>query len=99
MIVKPAAKKKKAQQTTLDNFSNKEPPSPGKVSLMKPRPQPKKAPPKKIIESDDDEIEPVAATKRTEAPRRAARAAPKKYIEIGSDDEGEGKDETFEISD
>ena len=69
---------------------------------MKPKPKavPKKAPARKAIESDDDEasevdVQPVAAP-----PKRTARAAPKKYIEIGSDDDDDGdKDETFEISD
>ncbi len=96
LYTKPAAKKRKPQQISI---TNKEPPSPSKVALMKPRAQPKKAPPKKNIDSDEDEPEPIVLTKRTEAPKRAARAAPKKYIEIGSEDEDAGKDETFEISD
>jgi len=96
LYTKPAVKKRKPQQISV---TNKEPPSPSKVALMKPRAQPKKAPPKKNVDSDEDEPEPIVVTKRTEAPKRAARAAPKKYIEIGSEDEDAGKDETFEISD
>lgn len=112
MDLKPA-KKKKTQQSSLTNFFAKDsdppeakPPTPSKISAMKPKPKaaPKKAAPKKPAESDDDDIEmddAPAASKRVDAPRRAARAAPKKYIEINSDEDGDagGKDDTFEISD
>ncbi|EJD04491.1 DNA topoisomerase II [Fomitiporia mediterranea MF3/22] len=81
------------------------------AAKSKPKPQPKAAPAKKAagkaakkaVSDDDDDVEmdtEPAVAKRTEAPRRAARAAPKKYIDI-SDDDGDdgGQDETFEISD
>lgn len=112
MTLKPA-KKKKAQQS-LTNFLVKDsdpleakPPTPSKISAMKPKPKaaPKKPAPKKPAESDDDDDiemdDAPAASKRVDAPRRAARAAPKKYIEINSDEDGDagGKDDTFEISD
>lgn len=78
-----------------------------KIAAMKPKPKaaPSKKPvakAKKYIDSDDDvgdgsEIDVESpAPKRTGAPKRAVRAAPKKYIEIGSDDD---EDETFQFSD
>ena len=61
----------------------------------------KKAPAKKSVLSDDDEdmdSEPAAKeTKRAAAPRRAARVAPKKYIDVSEEDDAQ--DDTFEISD
>ena len=61
----------------------------------------KKAPAKKSVLSDDDEdmdSEPAAKeTKRAAAPRRAARVAPKKYIDVSEEDDAH--DDTFEISD
>ena len=47
-------------------------------------------------------VEEPPVPKRAEAPRRAARAAPKKYVDLSSDDDddgGAGKDDTFEFSD
>ncbi|THG93975.1 hypothetical protein EW026_g7395 [Hermanssonia centrifuga] len=49
----------------------------------------KKAPAKKVVQSEDDDESVPAAPKRGEAPRRAARAVPKTYIDIvSSDDDG-----------
>jgi DNA topoisomerase-2 len=58
----------------------------------------KKKSPKKKPDSDDEMIDyndSPPAPARTIAPKRAARAAPKKYIEIPSDsDNGSDKDES-----
>ena len=114
MYIKPAKKKRPQQAPLTDFFGGNsaneppKPPTPSKVAAMKPKAKPapaKKAtvPKKKTVLSSDDEGEvsaddSPAPAKRTEPPRRPARAQPKKYIEIGSDDEDEKADETFEMS-
>jgi len=106
MSLKPDPKQTKTQQSSIKSFLTKDkepkPVSPGKVGAMKPKggkTQVKKDPPKKVVDSDEDESDnlPVVA-KKADAPRRAARAVPKKYIELSDDDDG-GKDDTFEVSD
>lgn len=57
---------------------------------MKPAspPKPKKAPPKRLVDSSDDEMyDSVPAPPARTAPSRPARAAPKKYVEILSDED------------
>ncbi|KAJ7139482.1 DNA topoisomerase II [Mycena epipterygia] len=94
-------KKKKAspaQPAVTDFFSKAGPsgaagkPEPRKISKsMKPAspPKPKKAPPKKLADSSDDEMnyDAVPAAPTRTAPSRPARAAPKKYVEILSDED------------
>ncbi|KAJ7771941.1 DNA topoisomerase II [Mycena maculata] len=94
-------KKKKAspaQPAVTDFFSKAGPsganskPEQRKISksmkLASP-PKAKKGPPKKILDSSDDEMDydavPAALTRT--APSRPARAAPKKYVEILSDED------------
>lgn len=67
---------------------------PSKAKTSKKPPAPKKS--KKELSDDDGsnsdmEVD-FAAPKRVEAPRRAARAAPKKYIELSSGGEDESDD-------
>jgi DNA topoisomerase-2 len=96
-------------QAEATDFSNKAGPSgalkkpaPRKISQsMKPAspPKPKKAPPKRFIDSEDEDEnmdydEVPKAPARSAPPARAARGAPKKYIEVLSDDEG-GDDSLF----
>ncbi|KAH8120719.1 DNA topoisomerase II [Phellopilus nigrolimitatus] len=114
MALKPAKKK---AQISLTDFFNKgkqkddepkaKPPTPSKITGMKPKKAApaKKAPGKKVIESENEddnesgmEVDPPAA-KRAEVSKRTARAAPKKYIELSDDDDDGGEDDTFEISD
>jgi DNA topoisomerase-2 len=57
---------------------------------MKPAspPKPKKAPPKKLADSSDDEMyDAVPQAPARTAPSRPARAQPKKYVEILSDED------------
>lgn len=108
-IRKPA--KKMPAQSSLNRFfdteDSKKKTSPSRIAGMKPKPKPatvRKATSKRTVDSDEDEDPPEAShtvVQRSEAPRRAARAAPKKYIEIGSDDDDDDdvKDDTFETSD
>lgn len=98
--MEPPKKKSSLSQPEVTDFFSKAGPSGAsskpeqrKISKsMKPAspPKPKKAPPKKIVDSSDDEMDydavPAAPTRA--APSRPARAAPKKYVEIPSD-EGE----------
>jgi DNA topoisomerase-2 len=102
--VKPAKKK-----SAVDSFETAGPSKPttsrkpsGSTTARKPSGSiaaaMKKKSPKKKSESDDEMIDydspPVPA--RTTAPKRPARAVPKKYIEIPSDDdEGGDKDESM----
>ncbi|TDL28967.1 DNA topoisomerase II [Rickenella mellea] len=107
LYTKPAKKRKPAEQPELTNFfkkdvapKEKKPPSPSKVGGMKPRVMSQKKAVVKKVESDEEDSfmadsPPVKAT----APKRAARAAPKKYVEVGSDDNENNADDTFEISD
>lgn len=73
----------------------------GKPSGSKPAPAKKLASKKKVTSDDDDDDdgmigygESPASPARDTAPKRTARAAPKKYIEIPSDEESDdgGKD-------
>ncbi|KAH9921344.1 DNA topoisomerase [Fomitopsis serialis] len=100
---KPAAAKKGAKQVDDDdNISMDDdippPPLPSKTvrkaSGSKPTAVPKKKAASKVVDSDGEdelamEVQPPA---RTEAPRRAARGAPKSYIEILSSGEEGGQD-------
>ncbi|KAJ7157816.1 DNA topoisomerase [Mycena filopes] len=73
-------KKKKARAT--ENLQEHESMKPASL------PKPKKAPPKKYEDSEDDDMYdevPVAPTRR--APSRPSCAKPKKYVEIPSDDD------------
>ncbi|KAJ6498011.1 DNA topoisomerase II [Mycena vitilis] len=97
----PPKKKKSspAQPAVTDFFSKAGPsgaaskPAPRKISKsMKPAspPKPKKAPPKKLVDSSDEDMyDEVPAAPARAAPSRPARAPPKKYVEILSDDEGD----------
>ncbi|KAJ7674423.1 DNA topoisomerase II [Mycena rosella] len=98
----PPKKKASPSQPAVTDFFAKAGPSgaaskPEKRKIsksMKPAspPKPKKGPPKKIVDSSDDEMDydaiPVAASSRA-VPSRPARAAPKKYVEIPSDEDEE----------
>lgn len=99
MYMKPARKKKIAQADLNDFFDKvpvlpaKKAPTARKVSSSKPAPS-KKVPPKKNIISDDDDDDDsmgsdasAPAVERPVAPKRVARAAPKRYIEVLSEDE------------
>ncbi|KAF8213785.1 DNA topoisomerase [Mycena galopus ATCC 62051] len=94
----PPKKKASPSQPAVTEFFSKAGPSGAsgkpeqrKISKsMKPAspPKPKKAPPKKLVDSSDDDMYdavPVAPTRT--APSRPARAAPKKYVEILSDED------------
>ncbi|KAJ7151616.1 DNA topoisomerase II [Mycena filopes] len=96
----PKKKKSSPSQPAVTEFFNKAGPSGAsskpeqrKISKsMKPAspPKPKKAPPKKYEDSEDDDMYdavPVAPTRT--APSRPSRAPPKKYVEIPSDEEEE----------
>lgn len=96
----PPKKKKSspAQPAVTDFFAKAGPSGPAskpeqrKISKsMKPAspPKPKKGPPKKIMDSSDDEIDydSVPAAPVRTAPSRPARAPPKKYVEILSDED------------
>ncbi|KAJ6573911.1 DNA topoisomerase II [Mycena vulgaris] len=94
----PKKKKSPAQPAVTDFFSKAGPsgaaskPEQRKISKsMKPAspPKPKKGPPKKIADSSDDEMDydAVPAPPARTAPSRPARAAPKKYVEILSDED------------
>ncbi|KAJ6627017.1 DNA topoisomerase [Mycena sp. CBHHK59/15] len=99
-VDKPPKKKKASpsQPAVTDFFSKAGPsetankPEQRKISKsMKPAspPKPKKAPPKKIVDSSDDEMDydAVPAAPVRTAPSRPARSAPKKYVEILSDED------------
>ncbi|KAJ7451128.1 DNA topoisomerase II [Mycena latifolia] len=95
----PPKKKASPPQPAVTDFFSKAGPSGAaskpeqrKISKsMKPAspPKPKKGPPKKIVDSSDDELDydavPAAPTRTV--PSRPARAAPKKYVEILSDED------------
>ncbi|KAF7986171.1 hypothetical protein HWV62_38564 [Athelia sp. TMB] len=98
--VKPAKKK-----AAINDFFDRVPSKPTarkasgsttarKPSGSKPAPDKKPAAKKKTTSDDDEDMigygDSPAAPARTTAPKRAARAAPKKYIEIPSDDESDG---------
>jgi len=101
---KPAAAKKGAKQVDDDDDISMDddippPPLPSKAVRKAPGSKPAAAPKKKAasktVNSDDDEDElamEVQPPARTEAPRRAARGAPKSYIEILSSGEEGGQD-------
>lgn len=70
----------------------------GTSQVAKAKPAPRKATAKKIVESDDDismDDAPPPVPKR-DAPRRAARSAPKTYIDISDDNDGGVSDPEFE---
>jgi DNA topoisomerase-2 len=110
LYVKPA--KKKAAVGKVTDFSDKAESAtkkaaqvPRKISQsMKPAspPKPKKALVKKLADSSDDEAGDLMDYDELPKPRtlpaRPGRGAPKKYVEILSDDEdedGKGKDESM----
>ncbi|KAF7306385.1 DNA topoisomerase 2 [Mycena indigotica] len=108
----PKKKKASASQAAVTDFFAKAGPSgasskpePRKISKsMKPAspPKPKKAPPKRLIDSEDEDDDMYDSVPPAAAPapsRRPARAAPKKYVEIGSDDEGETGDNSLFVDD
>lgn len=88
----PASKKKEgAAPTTGRKISQSMKPA----SPPKPKARPK---PKVDSDSEDDgfmDYDELPAPKKVAPPARAARAAPKKYVEVISDDEGE-EDSIFE---
>ena len=113
LYMKRAKKKKAisgTQAEMTDFFDKARPvtkkaPAPRKISRsMKPasppKPKLKKVPVKESDDSDDDALDYgdfVKPPTRSVGLSRAARSAPKKYVEILSDDEEEEKDEsTFE---
>ncbi|KAJ6569535.1 DNA topoisomerase II [Mycena capillaripes] len=96
----PKKKKTSPVQPAVTDFFAKAGPSGGsskpeqrKISKsMKPAspPKPKKAPPKKLADSSDEDIyDAVPEAPVRTAPSRPARAPPKKYVEILSDEEDE----------
>ncbi|OSX67990.1 hypothetical protein POSPLADRAFT_1072653 [Postia placenta MAD-698-R-SB12] len=101
-----AAPRKKQASKVIESEDDDPPPPPKattarKASASKPPPA-KKAPAKKAVGSDVedvsiDEIAPLPP--RSEAPKRAARAAAKKYVEIASSSEEEGGQEASEFED
>lgn len=115
MYIKPAKKSKPTQQATSNSkketvgtsqAAKNKPLSPGKVNAMKPKSAPQKkavAKPTRIENDSDEESfteeRRPAVPQKTEAPKRTARAAPKKYVELDSDEDADDKDETFELSD
>lgn len=91
MNLKPA-KKKAATEKPLTDFFGKAPP---KLAATKTKAVPaKKLAPKKVVDTDGDISmdEPPSVPKRNEAPRRAARAVPKTYIDISDDGGGSGSE-------
>lgn len=105
LLDKPA---KKAKQSDVRDFFNKptagsSKPAAGtqrKISQsMKPSPKSKKAPAKKVVESDSDDDfdtlpKPKAAPARA-GTARAARGAQKKYVDISDDDDGQNDASSF----
>lgn len=102
VALKPAKKKAATEKPLTDFFSKAQPkPAPtarkasGSTQASKAKAPVKKAT-KKVVESDDDDVSmddaPPSVPKRSEAPRRAARAAPKAYIDISDDDGGSGSE-------
>ncbi|KAG2023227.1 DNA topoisomerase II [Coprinopsis cinerea AmutBmut pab1-1] len=86
---KPAVKKK------IDDFFGK-PKATAKISKnMKPASPPKKKVLKKLSESSDEEDYVPAPRAASSRPARAARGATKQYVEIVSDEEGEGDSSMF----
>lgn len=84
----------------------KKKPVPRKISQkMKPAspPKPKKVAAKKVVDSEDDDDDLMDYDELPKAPpvrARAARAAPKTYIEVISDEEpGDAGDSLFESDD
>lgn len=110
MFLKPI-KKSKTQQAPLTTFFDKEDgklEKGGKVTTKAASrsriASGKKPSSKKTLESDDDgptleEGPDPVVEKRGLPPRRAARAAPKKYVEIDTDEDGGGNDDVYELSD
>ncbi|GJE94175.1 DNA topoisomerase 2 [Phanerochaete sordida] len=105
VALKPA-KKKVATEKPLTDFFGKAQPKPAptarKVSGSSSNASKGKAPvkkaAKKVVDSEDEDIsmdELPPAPKRNEAPKRAARAAPKTYIDISDDGDG-GSGSEFE---
>ncbi|KAG5646884.1 hypothetical protein DXG03_001960 [Asterophora parasitica] len=107
LYTKPAAKKKKV----TDFFTKaapkaKEPAAPAAKKLsksMKPASPPKaKSKAKVVSDSDDDDLmdfDSLPVPKKAAAPARAARAAPKKYVEILSDDDEDGNEDASMFED
>ena len=96
-VAKPA-KKKAANGKSLNDFFDKVPAKPtarkasGSSQTSKAKAPAKKPAAKKVVVSDDDDLsmdDVPPPPKRTEAPKRAARAIPKTYIDI-SEDDGDG---------
>ena len=104
-VVKPT--KKAASGKALTDFFDKVPapakqPATRKVSGDKPKPPPKKAAAKRVVDSGDDismddfDDIPPPVPKRDAAPKRAARAAPKTYVDISDDDNGGNSDAEYQ---
>ncbi|KIP02564.1 hypothetical protein PHLGIDRAFT_37839 [Phlebiopsis gigantea 11061_1 CR5-6] len=95
MNIKPVKKTKTAAEKPLTDFFSKADSKPApKASKAKAAPA-KKAPVKKVVESDEEDLsmdDVPAVPKRSDAPRRAARAAPKAYIDISDDEGGSGSE-------
>ncbi|KAI0935640.1 hypothetical protein AcV5_004006 [Taiwanofungus camphoratus] len=106
---KAAPPKKATQKKVTDEgeaaSTDDQAPAAKKTTARKPSSS-RPAPAKKIVESDEDasmgedgivEVAPIPT--RAQAPKRAARSAAKKYIEIASSSEGDGEQNGSEFED
>lgn len=83
-----------------DELNDFKPPSKSKATKKAPAPVKKSKKDASDDDGDDSAMEVDAAPpKRNGAPRRTARSAPKKYIELSSEEDDVEEDETFEVSD
>ena len=96
MNIKPVKKTKTTAEKPLTDFFSKADAKPAPKAATKAKAPAKKAPAKKVVESDDEDLsmdDLPAVPKRSEAPpRRAARAAPKTYIDISDEEGGSGSE-------
>lgn len=99
--IRPAAKKTKTTQAAVTDFFGKTGPPEAakkatarKPSGSKPAAAKKPASRKRVESEVDEEISEVAEV-RPAAPTRAARGKAKKYIEIGSDSDGDTDEDMY----
>lgn len=103
MAIRPPKKKVAIEKPVTDFFGKAQPKpaptarKPSSSSNVSKGKAPAKKVAKKVVDSDDDILmdDERAVLKRAEAPRRAARAAPKTYIDISGDEDG-GSGSEFE---
>ena len=104
--VKPAAKKSKATKPQAAVIPVDSMPSKNHVGLSKARPRvvsgakralAKKKATESEMEEDNSFTSVPAPAPRETAPKRAARGAVKKYVEIESDEIGEAADDSFVV--